>query len=184
MNEVYQIHSIGMVVFLFLLSGIPWTIYTVMHPNSLLKRMMLIIIVTIMVIFIAIKAIPLEIKFNYIYPLLGGFFLPDFFSTILKKISNKLRENAEEDNEDEEEPDLESYPQKDDYDDQQNEGKSERKSSEEKERIRRKEKKDDIVEDEKINSEKEFITASDEVLEKRRRIKRKTPRTREINIDE
>jgi len=176
MNEVYQIHSIGMVVFLFLLSGIPWTIYSIMYPDSLLKRMMLIIIVTVMVIFIAIKAIPLEIKFNYIYPLLGGFFLPDFFSTILKKISNKLRENAEE-------PEKEREQQYYDEDEQQEED-VEIRRTERKEKIRKKEKQDTVFENENSNSEKEFVTASDEVLEKRKRIKRKTPRTREINIDE
>lgn len=178
MNEVYQIHSIGMVVFLFLLSGIPWTIYSIMYPDSLLKRMMLIIIVTVMVIFIAIKAIPLEIKFNYIYPLLGGFFLPDFFSTILKKISNKLRENAEEP---EKEREQQQYY---DEDEQQEEEDAEIRRTERKEKIRKKEKQDNVFENENSNSEKEFVTASDEVLEKRKRIKRKTPRTREINIDE
>lgn len=164
MNDAYQIDSIGTVVFLFLLSGIPWTIYTLMNPQSYLRKSMLIIVIFVMIAFMAIKAIPATVKFSYIYPFLGGFFLPEFFSSILGKVSNKLQENAEQENESPEE-EQEEKPVKMKKKVKQTESKIKESYSE-------------------SEMQKDFVEINDEDIERRKRVKRKTTRKRELNIDE
>ena len=157
------------IVFLYLLIGIPLTIFFVVWNNHKKEMFQIGLNIISVVLIILITLLPLDYndKKNYYYPIIGGLFMPEMLSQLFKRIKERLMS-------------LGGHSQNDI--EKQKQGKKNSSS------VPKKEKKKPVEDNEEFydneEEEKEFVVLKDKDIKNRERIKRTTKRTRKINFDE
>lgn len=150
----------GFEITLYLLVGLTLMSYFVFskNPNKTKYKNIITACSLGLVLVVILVPIDYEIKMKYLYPIIGGLFMPEMLSLFLKKIQQKLKILAGLSAEDE----KKEVPLPNN----------------------KKRKEPEVVEDDEVEDEEDFVVIKDKELKERSRLKRKTKRTRKIDFNE